>query len=79
MLHSVDFNFVFIMSVVVPHTRISGIKQDLLEFQNKINSLLVDIKTEMQSKFDDINNMLNMIENNFKVATMTKLMKYVKY
>ena len=79
MLHSGDFNFVFIMSVVVPHTRISGIKQDLLEFQNKINSLLEDIKTEMQSKFDDINNMLNMIENNFKVATMTKLMKYVKY
>lgn len=66
MLHSGDFNFVFIMSVVVPHTRISGIKQDLLEFQNKINSLLVDIKTEMQSQFDDINNMLNMIENNIR-------------
>lgn len=26
----------------------------------------MDIKTEMQSQFDDINNMLNMIENNIR-------------
>ena len=41
------------MSVEEPHTRFSGIKQDLLDFQNEINSVLVNIKTEMQSKFDE--------------------------
>ena len=45
-----------------PHTRLSGIKQDLLDF----NSVLENIKTEMQSKFDDINNRLNVIEINIK-------------
>ena len=45
-----------------PHTRLSGIKQDLLYF----NSVLENIKTEMQSKFDDINNRLNVIEINIK-------------
>ena len=59
------FYFVF-MSVGEPHTRLSGIKQDLLHFKNEINSVLVNIKTEMQSKSDDINNRFNMIENNIK-------------
>ena len=54
------------MSVGEPHTRLSGIKQDLLDFKNEINSVLVNIKTEMQSKCDDINNRLNVIENNIK-------------
>ena len=56
------------MSVGEPHTRLSGIKQDLLDFEikNEINSVLVNIKIEMQSKFDDINNRLNVIENNIK-------------
>ena len=54
------------MSVEEPHTRFSGIKQDLLDFQNEINSVLVNIKTEMQSKFDDINNRLNVTENDIK-------------
>ena len=49
-----------------PHTRFSGIKQDLLDFKNEINSVLANIKTEMQSKFDDSNNRLNVIENNIK-------------
>ena len=56
------------MLVGEPHTRLSGIKQDLLDFEikNEINSVLVNIKIEMQSKFDDINNRLNVIENNIK-------------
>ena len=32
----------------------------------EIDSLLVNIKTEMQSKFDDINNRLNVVKNNIK-------------
>ena len=32
----------------------------------EIDSVLVNIKTEMQSKFDDINNRLNVVENNIK-------------
>ena len=54
------------MSVGEPHTRLSGIKEDLLDFKDEINSVLVNIKTEMQSKYDDINNRLNVIENNIK-------------
>ena len=59
------------MSVGEPHTRLSGIRQDLLDFdiKNEINSVLVNIKIEMQSKFDDINNRLNVIENNIKSST----------
>ena len=40
--------------------------QVLLDFKNEINSVLVNIKTEMQSKFDDFNNRLNVIENNIR-------------
>ena len=54
------------MLVREPHIRLSDIKQDLFDFKNEINSVLVNIKTEMQSKFDDINNRLNVIENNIK-------------
>ena len=53
------------MSVGEPHTRLSGIKQDLLDFENEIDSVLVNIKTEMRSKFD-VNNRLNVIEYNTK-------------
>ena len=41
-----------------------SIKQALSDLENEINSVLGNIKTEMQSKFDDINNKLNVIENN---------------
>ena len=41
-----------------------NIKQALSDLENEINSVLGNIKTEMQSKFDDINNKLNVIENN---------------
>ena len=47
------------MSVGEPRTRQSGIKRDLLDFKNEINSVLVNIKTEMQSKFNNINNRSN--------------------
>ena len=57
------------MSVAELHTRLSGIKQDLLDLKNEINSVLVNIKIEMQSKFDDINNRLNVIEKNIKSST----------
>ena len=61
------------MSLGEPHTRLSSIKQDLLDFKNEINSVLVNIKTEMQSEFDDINNRLNMIENNVKSSTNNQI------
>ena len=56
------------MSVGEPHTRLSGIRQGLLDFdiKSEINSVLVNIKIEMQSKFDDIDNRSNVIENNIK-------------
>ena len=54
------------MSVGELHTSLSGIKQDLLDFKNEIISVLVNIRTEMQSKFDDINNRLNVFKNNIK-------------
>ena len=54
------------MSVGERHTRLSGNKQNLLGFKNGINSVLVNIETEMQSKFDDINNRLSVIENDIK-------------
>ena len=64
------------MSVGEPHTKLSGIKQDLLDFKNEINSALVNIKTEMQSKFDDNNKRLNVsLKIILKVASITKLMK----
>ena len=63
------------MSVGEPHTKLSGIKQDLLDFKNEINSALVNIKTEMQSKFDDNNKRLNVsLKIILKVASITKLM-----
>ena len=41
-----------------------SIKQALSDLKNEINSVLGNIKAEMQSKFDDINNKLNVIQNN---------------
>ena len=32
------------MYVREPHTRLSGIKQDMLDFKNETNSVLVNIK-----------------------------------
>ena len=63
------------------HARLSGIKQDLLDLKNEINSVLVNIKTEMQSKFYDFKKRLNVIENNIKCSIndqVNKIMSFIK-
>ena len=47
-------------------TRLGGIKQEIQEFKAEFNSLLVDLKNEVQAKFGNINNKLNETENNIK-------------
>ena len=47
-------------------TRLGGIKQEIQEFKAEFNSLLVDLKNEVQAKFGYINNKLNETENNIK-------------
>ena len=48
------------------NARLGGIKQETHEFKAEFNSLLVDLKNEIQTKFGNINNKLNEIENNIK-------------
>ena len=55
--------------MVEHNTRLGGIKQEILEFQAEFNSLIVDLKNEIQTwkfKFGNINNKLNETENNIK-------------
>ena len=37
------------------HTRLGGLKQDLEEFKSEFNSLSTDLKKEISSKFENIN------------------------
>ena len=48
------------------NTRLGGIKEEIHEFRAEFNSLLVDLKNKIQTKFENINNKLNEIENNIK-------------
>ena len=48
------------------NARLAGIKQEIQEFKAGFNSLLVDLKNEVQTKFENINNKFNEIENNIK-------------
>ena len=48
------------------NTRLGGIKQEIHEFKTEFNSLLADLKNEIQTKFGNINSKLNEIENNIK-------------
>ena len=48
------------------NTRLGGIKQEIHEFKTEFNSLLADLKYEIQTKFGNINSKLNEIENNIK-------------
>ena len=55
--------------MVEHNKRLGGIKQEILEFQAEFNSLIVDLKNEIQTwkfKFGNINNKLNETENNIK-------------
>ena len=55
--------------MVEHNTRLGGIKQEIQEFQAEFNSLIVDLKNEIQTwkfKFGNINNKLNETENNIK-------------
>ena len=49
-----------------PRTSLGGIKQEIQEFKAEFNSLLVDLKNEVQTKFGNINNKLSEIENSIK-------------
>ena len=46
--------------------KFGGIKQEIQEFKAEFNSLLVDLKNEIQTKFGNINNKLSEIENSIK-------------
>ena len=48
------------------NARLGGIKQEIHEFKAQFNFLLVDLKNEIQTKFGNINNKRNEIENNIK-------------
>ena len=55
--------------MVEHNTRLGGIKQEIQEFQAEFNSLIVDLKNEIQTwkfKLGNINNKLNETENNIK-------------
>ena len=59
----------FVVEMVEHNTRLGGIKQEIQEFQAEFNSLIVDLKNEIQTwkfKFGNINNKLNETENNIK-------------
>ena len=60
------FLFCFHNTSGEPYTIFNGIKQDLVDFKNEIDSVLKNIKTEIQSKLDDINNRLYAIDNIIK-------------
>ena len=48
------------------HTRLGGLKQDLQEFKSEFNSFLTDFKKEICSKFENVNERLNQLEEHFK-------------
>ena len=48
------FLFCFHNTSGEPYTIFNGIKQDLVDFKNETDSVLKNIKTEIQSKLDDI-------------------------
>ena len=56
----------FIVGMMEHNTRLHGIKQEIQEFKAEFNSLLADLKYEIQTKFGNINNKLNEIENKIK-------------
>ena len=48
------------------HTRLGGLMQDLQEFKSEFNNLLTDLKKEISSKFENVSERLNQLEENFK-------------
>ena len=58
----------FIVKMMEHNTRLGSIKLEIQEFKSEFNFLLVDLKNEIQTKtkFGNINNKLNGIENNIK-------------
>ena len=55
-----------IVKITEHNARLGGIKQEIQEFEAECNSLLFDLKNEIQIKFGNINNNLNEIENHIK-------------
>ena len=51
----------FIVKMTEHNTRFGDIKQEIQEFKAEFNSLLVDLKNEIQIKFGNIDNKLNEI------------------
>ena len=56
------------------NSRLGGIKQEIQEFKAKFNSLLVDLKNEIQTKFGFITSPMK-LKTLSKVILMSKLMK----
>ena len=48
------------------YARLNGLTQELQEFKSEFNSLLTDLKKEICSKFENVNEGLNQLEENFK-------------
>ena len=69
------FLFCFHNTSGEPYTIFNGIKQDLVDFKNETDSVLKNIKTEIQSKLDDIIIGYMWLTILLKVASMTKLMR----
>ena len=46
-------------------TRLGGLKQDLQVFKSEFNSLLTELKKEISSKFENVSEQLNQLEENF--------------
>ena len=57
------------------NTRLGSIKEEIHEFKAEFNSLLADLKNEIQTKLGNINNKLNETEKTSKVTLLSKSMK----
>ena len=63
--HCVDILVTVVYSWMTEHNmRLGGIKQEINEFKTEFNSLLADLKNEIQTKFGNSKSKLNKFENN---------------
>ena len=54
------------------NTRLGGINQELQKFKAEFNSLLVELKNEIQTKFGNINNKLKLMKVNESIISIKK-------
>ena len=52
--------------------RLGGINQELQKFKAEFNSLLVELKNEIQTKFGNINNKLKLMKVNESIISIKK-------